>query len=219
MNVARNRILEMLSDGKISPDEAEQLLAAVRGPSESFWSWIFRPMDRLQTPVATSIAIFAGAMQLVIALVFHMRFYGALDSQPARDSVGWAAALIDLAVAWPITALIFFATTRLFAKQGRFVDLLAMVGVARLPLLAAGAMVGANRELLFRSVEGSARGEVPAGVIIIALGATVLAAWFITLLVTGLRTASGLRGGRLALAFLAALVAGEAISKALVSLV
>lgn len=218
MNVARNRILEMLSDGKISPDEAEQLLAAVRGPSESFWSWIFRPMDRLQTPVATSIAALAAVAQLVIALVFHMRFYGALDSQPARDTVGWASAWVDLAVAWPITALIFFASARLFARQGRFVDLLAMVGVARVPLVAAGAMVGANRELLFRSAEAAARGEVSAGLIVIALAATVLSAWFITLLVTGLRTASGLRGGRLALAFLAALVAAEAISKALVSL-
>lgn len=219
MNAARNRILEMLSAGKISPDEAEQLLAAVRGPNESFWSWIFRPMDRLQTPVATSIAVAGATMQLAIALLLHVRFYGALDSQPARGSVGWTAALVDLAVAWPITALIFFAAARLFARQGRFVDLLAMVGVARLPLLAAGAIAGANRELLFSVAELAAKGQTPAVVIVIGLGAAVLSAWFITLLVTGLRTASGLRGGRLALAFLAALVVAEAISKVLVSLV
>ena len=219
MNVARNRILEMLSAGKISPDEAEQLLAAVRGPSGSFWSWIFHPMERLQTPVAIALAVAAAAMQLVISLLLHVRFYGALDSQPARGDVGWDAALIDLAVAWPLTALIFFAAARLLAKQGRFVDLLAMVGVARLPLLAAGAIGGANREMLFGAAEGAARGESQTGLIVFGLGVTVLVAWFVTLLVTGLRTASGLRGGRLAFAFVAALVVAEAISKAIVALV
>lgn len=52
MNAERIRILEMVADGKISADDADQLLQAIRKPRPSLWQWLFHPLELLETRTA-----------------------------------------------------------------------------------------------------------------------------------------------------------------------
>ncbi|AKU92684.1 SHOCT-like domain-containing protein [Vulgatibacter incomptus] len=203
MNAPRLRILEMLAAGQINPTEAEQLLEAIRAPRGSVWTWLFRPIERLETGVALGAASVGAGLQLLVARLLEIRFDGVLDIHLAKPPVTWSVALVDLALGWPLTALVFVAAARLFARQVRIVDALALVGIARIPLVAAGALVGA--------LHGASRGADSAA----NLGTLVLFAWSVALLVTGLGAASGLRGGKLALAVIAAIAVAEAIAKGL----
>jgi len=213
VNEARNHILEMLSSGRISSDEADRLLRAL-ARRHSLWAWLFRPLEQLETRFAVLAAFVTALLQLAVALLLHVRFDGALDSHVTGARVAFTPAILDLAVAWPLTALVFFAVSRLFARQGRFVDLLAGVGIARLPLVAAGVITGSFRGVFL----DAASGTVGPALVAVSLALVPLVVWFVALLVMGLRAASGLRAGKLALASVTAIVVAEVISKVLLGL-
>jgi hypothetical protein len=214
MSAARIRILEMLSSGQITTDEAEALLLALRRPRTSLWQWIVHPLEKLQARQALLAAGVFALLQLAISLFLYVRFDGALDVHPTLAPISWVAALLDLGVALPMPAVVFLVAARLVGKQGRWIDCLSAVGIARLPLLLAGAMAGGLRETLHGVQEGGA------GLLVIAFSvlSLVLLAWFLTLLVTGLRAVSDLRGGKLALTSVGAVLVAEVASKAALSL-
>lgn len=207
MSSSQDRILEMLSAGTITPAEATELLEALRGPSEKHLDWIFQPMKRLTTAQALALAGGAALLQLLTSR-FQIRFDGALDLHLVSAAVPWATALVDLVLTWPVTALILFAVARPIAGQGRLVDFLSTVNVARIPLIASGLLSGVLRDHFLRD---------PGGLSVAAFAVTLVvvlcAAWHLTLLVTGVRTVTGLRGGKLALALVVGLVLAEVLTK------
>jgi hypothetical protein len=211
MNAERMRILEMVAEGKISPSDAEQLLAAVKAKRTSPAKWLFQPLeviDPAQASIVGGLAAIAGA---IASATLGFRFDGAIDLHDARGaSVSLADALIDLLLVWPVTALVFWGVARLLARQGRFVDFLAAVGLARVVYLVAGVLLGT----VGRAVDDGALLTVSAAEMIVLVGLVVpLSIWSIALLVTGFRTASGLRGGRLAFGAVAAIVGAEVSTK------
>lgn len=208
MSGAKERILEMLSSGTITAKEADELLAALHGPKEHGLDWLFQPMKRLKTEHALALAGGAAMLQLAVSRL-QIRFDGALDMHTVRDAVPWSAAIGDLVLAWPITALLLFVVTWPIARQGRAVDFLAAVGVARIPLIASGALAAAFRDLLFVSAEGAHS----VGSVAVVLAIVLLAVWHVALLVTGTRVVAGLRGGKLALAMVLGLVVAETLTK------
>lgn len=213
MSATRHRILEMLHSGQIDVDEAEALLAALRRPRTPFWQWIVHPLERLP---ATQALVATGALalaQLAVALLLYVRFDGALDVHPTLAPVSWASALLDLGVSLPLLAVVFLIASRLVGRQGRWIDCLNAAGIARLPLIIAGAMAGAIRGALF----GAKAGEPSLLVIVFSVLSLVWLAWFLTLLVTGLRAVSGLRGAKLALTSIGTILVAEVASKALLS--
>lgn len=213
MNDERERILEMVAAGRIGPAEAEQLLSALQRPRRSPWAWCVQPLERMQIRHALVVSTVVAMGGLILSRA-GIRFDGALDAHVVAAPVGLGVALFDQLLAWPVTAAIIWLVARPLARQGRYVDLLAAVGLARLPLLVLGALA---------ALVDVPAGEVPTaptpGLLILAFGSLPLLAWFFTLLVTGLRTATGLRGGRLALASILAIVLAEAATRALLWLI
>ena len=129
-------------------------------------------------------------------------------------AVPWGTALYEQLLAWPVTALVFWAIARPVAGQGRFVDFFAAVGVARLPLLPMAAILLATRDASAQALAGLLEGQMPSvGFVAMTLASVPFAVWFVALLVTGLRTASGLRGGKLAWVAVGAIVAAEILTK------
>lgn len=209
----RLRILEMVQAGTIRPEEADELLAALRHRRAPLSQWLFRPMELLQTGPALAIGAAVCALGLLLARL-GARFDGALDLHTAPPPVPWGTAITDQLLAWPLTALIFWAIARPVAGQGRLVDFLASVGIARLPLLPAAAILVANREASAEAVAKVLEGGMPSAAFLISTLATIpFNVWFFVLLVTGLRTASGLRGGKLAAVAVGAILAAEVLTK------
>ena len=208
MNAERQRILELVAAGSITPEEAEQLREAVRAPKPPLAKWLFQPLELLSTQKTLLAGSVAAAAGVALGLL-HIRFDGALDMHVAREPVPVGQALIDHLLAWPLTALVFFLAARLVARQGRYVDFLAAVGVARIPLILAGLIGAASAPATL----AAAQGTLSPVVLITGILMLPLLAWMIVLLVTGMRTAAGLRGVRLALASAGAIVAAEILSK------
>ena len=109
-------------------------------------------------------------------------------------------------MAWPFTALVFWALALVTRQRGRLQDVLGFVGAARLPYLLAALVVAA--------VGGRASAvDSPGSALLIGLSVTPLLIWMCWLLFHGLRVATGGRGARLALTFFAALLLAEVGSK------
>lgn len=212
MTMGRQRILEMLAEKKITVEEAEELLAAIR-PRRPVQGWLLRPLERFDTRTALVVSAVTAVLQLLVSRL-NVRFDGALDAHLSPVEVSWPTALLDLALAWPLVALVFWAAALLVARQGRFVDFLAGVGVARIPLVATGAIAGALRSALLPVQAG----QLNPAIVIFGLVSVVLVVWFVALLVSGLRTASGLGGVKLGLTTFGAIILAEAGTKLLLAI-
>jgi len=211
MKADRTRILEMVAAGELSPADADRLLAAAARPRPPLARWLFQPMEILPTGRALAIGAAAALAGALVSVLLGVRFDGALDAHgPAPDPVPPVDAIVDLVLVWPVTALICWGVARLFTRQGRLVDFLAAVGVARAGWLILGLLIGT----VGRAVDDGALLSVGPAELIFALALVLpVSAWAIALLVTGFRTASGLRGVRLAVGAVIALVLAEAITK------
>ena len=143
MTPHEERVHAMVRSGSITPAEGERLLDALRvrrrdlpGPRV-----LISPMDYLPgrtLAILAGIGIAAG----IIVERFGLRFDGALDVHPAPVTPTFALALFDAANAVLVLTVFFWSASWLLARQGRFVDFLLSVGVARLPLVVVG-MLGA----------------------------------------------------------------------------
>jgi hypothetical protein len=204
MTEPREKILGLVASGKISPSEAELLLGALKPARGRVWTWLSSPFE-LATPAQVwAVALVTGAGSLALR-PFHLRFDGALDLHLVEATPRWGLALLDQLVAWPLTALVFWAIGLLSRQRVRLLDLLAFVGAARLPqLLAALTIIGVISTKLHET-----RG---AGLIVPAL-VLPLIGWTCLLLFSAFRTATGSQGGKLKLSFFAAIVLAEVASK------
>ncbi len=218
MSRDQERILESVHRGELSADEAHTLLEAMRRPRPPLWRRLLLPLEHMSSGAALGIACGVAAVSLGLSRL-HLRFDGTLDTHLGSAPVAPLVAVLDLLVSWPLTALVFWAASRGFARRGRYVDHLSSVGVARIPvMLSALVLLAVNPLLPPMPPPGSdplqidvAAWAVPG--LLLAAGTMPFLVLFIALLVTGFRTVSGLRGARLAGVFIGALVAAEVLSK------
>lgn len=131
---------------------------------------------------------------------------GEITRQEAEEMIG------SLAKRARTTEWLFFPMERL--PLGLALGLSAAVGVARLPHVLAGALGGFFRPTLVEAAErAAAEGSFPGAALAISGAMLPLSLWFFALLVTGIHTVAGLRGGRLALAAVVGLLVAEVLSK------
>jgi hypothetical protein len=117
------------------------------------------------------------------------------------------------------TAVVFWLAARIAARRGRLVDFVISTGAARAPMVVAGLGAG----LLLREPTALLAG-VQIGVLapkLLLSAAIVLpcVVWFVAMLLFAFRTASGLKGGWLAVTFILALLAAEGATKALMLMI
>lgn len=198
------RIKELARKSAIDPAAADRLLAAVRlDAMTEARGW--NPFERWSSGTCVAIGTAASLASLGMTRL-SFRFAGFLDQQvTGGKAVGWMTAFIDLLGAFPLGALAFWLVGVLLARQTRFIDMLATVGLARVPAM-----------LLAIPMALVARGKEPEELrgVLLALASIGLVGvgLQITCLVLGFRTATGLRGTRLVLGVLGALAISEVSS-------
>jgi hypothetical protein len=207
MSEPREKILGLVASGKINADEAQLLLGALKPSRRDLWRWLFWPFERARPTQVWVVALLVCVVSVALAPL-HIRFDGAIDLHLVEHAVPWRMALLDQAVAWPLTALVFWLVALLSPQRARLLDVLGFVGAARLPYLLA-ALVVAGVSARAKLADGGAAA--------LLIGVTVLPLliWMCWLLFQGLRVATGGRGLRLGLSYFAALLLAEVGSKLL----
>jgi hypothetical protein len=143
-----------------------------------------------------------------------VRFDGFLDLHVSGQRVPLGTAVSDQFVAVPLSAGVAWLVARPFRSQAQVVDLLVAIGVARIPTVLGAPIIAVLTPDPARIAELVKNPMAPSPLLLlIAALAMPIVAWHITLLVFGLRHATGLRGGRLAAAVVSTIIAAEIVSK------
>jgi hypothetical protein len=204
MSTSEEAILRMVAEGKISEAEARELIDALHeGPRSRFW---INPFEHLVGPTGLVAAIALACAGMAFA-PFGIRYSGPFDLHPHPGAIPWSTAVADWVTYFPLPAVVFWLAARLAGSQRvRLVDFVTLTGVLRFPYLVLG--------LLTLAVKFPKVGERPTALfylyILAVLGGVV---WYFLTLTTGYRTASGLRGKRLATSFVLAVVCCEIIGE------
>ncbi|TPV96895.1 MAG: hypothetical protein B7733_02415 [Myxococcales bacterium FL481] len=208
--LTREKILAMLAAGRVSPEEADELLSAAQGRPRPWRRWL-NPFAWASAPQLWGLAGATAAASIACA-PFGIAFDGALDMHLVSAPHPWRRAWIEALVAWPWLASCLWLATRIPPRRGRWRDMLAMVGAARLPLLIAGVL---TRLLI---------GEPPTAdpdpgqhhlLLVAMLVAVPLSVVFIAGLWQAFRTVGGGQRPYATLSFTAALIIAETSSKLL----
>lgn len=110
-------------------------------------------------------------------------------------ATGWAESLTDVAIVWPFAALLVWLCCRAFQRNVSVVQILGIVGVARVPLVLSGILLWLVQDQVFRSWFDDGVGP---GGILLSLGIiTPLRFLPPLLLAAGVAWVTRLTGGRL----------------------
>ncbi len=202
MSDAGRKVLDMVEQGKISSDEGDSLLSAMSDEKRFGFKTLFDPYERVGTLPGIIVGLVVAAASAGVAVSMNVRYDGFMYIHIGAGRVAVGTAIVDQLIAWPVSALILWLVAMPFARKSRFVDFLAVLGVARVLQLIGGLALPAL------TPDMEVMGMIP--MIIVAV---VIISWFITTLVFAFRHASGLRGGKLAIAFIIGIFVAEAASK------
>jgi hypothetical protein len=217
MSDAKRKVLDMVEQGKISSDEGDSLLSAMNNEKRIGFKILFNPYEHVGTLPGIIVGLVVAVASVGAAMYLNVRYDGFMDIHMAASPVAVGTAMIDQLIAWPVSALILWLIALPFARKSRFVDFLAVLGIARVLQLIAGLTLPPltpDLEVMSRiaSDPTSATGEI-VGMIPMIIVAMVLISWFIATLIFAFRHASGLRGRRLVIALIIGIFVTEAASK------
>jgi len=195
------RVRELARKSAIGGEDAARLLAAMRGsPTPARYNPFARWSGEVTATAGVLVAVLTGALSLL-----SIRTDGALDMHRASGPVSVLTAAVDQLLAYPVTGLVFWAVALGFARRTRLVDVLGVAGVARVPSV----LFGLPIVLLFPDKLAGASMLIGALLGLTGVGLHVF------LIVLGFHAVTGLRGGRLALASIVAIVGAEVTTKLL----
>ena len=218
MNDAKRKVLNMVAEGKVSSDEGDKLLAAMENEKRFSARLLVDPFFRLKAIQGILIGLLVALGGVAVALWGNLRFDGFLDMHILNRVVPLRLAIGDQVVAWLIGALVLWLVALIFARDSRFIDFLAGLGIARAAQTLGGAGI-MGLPIDWESVTRLTRNAStinPEGLlpliplIIIALAAII---WFMTLLFYAFKHATGLKGATLKRAFILGVIAAEVVSK------
>lgn len=208
MSSSREKILELVATGQLTPAEADTMLAGMKPRVPALWERLSNPLVWKLSHVLVLSALVAVAALALSAL--DLRFVGVLGAKRALEPVGWLPALVGILMGWPVAALLFWGMARVFGQRGaRYVDMLALVGVGRLPIVLTGLCALAIPLPQTRDVAALQAAYATPSVLAWAGLMMALILWAVVMLLLGYRTASGLRGPKWIASFLSALVVCE----------
>jgi len=212
MTTPAERIRAMVSEGRVAEEEGERLLRALAAPGGS----ASREPARARLLVDPFVRWGGGAAALagaVFALAgfaisrLGVRFDGFLDLHVGLAASSPYVAVVEQLAAWPLGAAMFWIVARALGGSGRrFVDFLGAVGVARGPVVLFAIPI-------YALAPTSAVTRLSPALLVVAVIAIACIAWQISLLFFGYRNASGLRGSKLGVSFVGAILVAEIASK------
>ncbi len=180
---------------------------------KSLAGWLFNPFLFWGGEKLLLAGLLAMLLHIPMAMVFNIRFGGALDMHVGPQAPALPVILTDILIAWAIMFMVLYAAIRLFGKTARLIDIAGAVGVARIPLLLTSIPayftapeIEAPEEVL--ALQGSELGWLIAG----ALLTLPFFIWFIVLLFNTYKVNSNLTGWKLGVGFVGALILAEIAS-------
>jgi hypothetical protein len=211
------RIHDLVQKGALPAEQGETLLDALKQePSRKSRLWL----DPLERFGGERLALVGAALVLLGAALrpFGVAFDGFLDTHFVEGPPRWAHVLAEAAVAWPLGALLLWGISLVVARQGRFIDFLGLVGVARVPVLLVGVVLAIVAPLSPPGFSPDHPPELTGRLLAMVVVGCVMLPWQIVLLYRGFGTASGLRGARQIVAFMVGLLLAELGSKMVLSI-
>ena len=211
MTTPSERIQGLVQRGALPAEDAKALLAAVGAPRRARGAaLLLDPLECLGAAPLTLIGL--GAALLGVGLERSgLAFDGFLDLHITQQPWRWTTSLGHALAAWPLGALVLWLASLLAGRQGRLVDFLGLVGIARLP-----SVLLAIPSVLILGAAGLTPGRMPAqlpSVLVITALALAGVAWLLVIAYRGFGTASGLRGAKRVVAFVAGVLIAEVASK------
>jgi hypothetical protein len=203
----------MMEAGALAPDEGRKLLEAMAGaPARSRLSFLVDPFERFGGGVAAALGLAISTGSIAVGRL-GVRFDGFLDMHASRNHAAplLRVALLDQGANWLLAALCFWLCARIFTRHARALDFIGMVGLARVPYLLAAIPLA-----LLAPAASSATGAPPKmtpALVAILVIAIPCAVWMVALLYFGFKNASGLRGAKLVVGFIATTIIAEILSK------
>lgn len=167
-------------------------------------------LTRAQGSILVAAAVVAG----IAVSRLGVRFDGSLDLHIIHGAVPFGTALADQGVAVVLPAGIAWAIARIVRARPDPATLFVAVGVIRVPAVVAAPLLLAATP----ASPGPFPLQLNPTLLTVAAIALALIAWQVTLLVFGIRSATGLGGGRLAGAVIALVVSAELLSKLVLEL-
>lgn len=208
MSSVEDRIRELVGSGKISPDEAKELLmATATAPKPTLAQVFLQPFERFGGGTS---ALFGLGLGLAALAMYNwpIRFSGYIDYYVVEHAPGFRKAAFEQVAAWPIPAVVCWIVLRVMRRPVRFVDALGAIGLARAPYVLAAPILVALTPLEGHPIRTN---------VVLALALPVLA-WMFTWTFQGFRHVSGLRGTRLVVTFLVFVMLAEVASRAFLQL-
>jgi hypothetical protein len=206
------RVHDLVQRGALPPEQGEALLSALKAEPPRWSRVLFNPLHRFggERLVAVGLAaVLLGALLRRFGVVFD----GFLDTHYAATQPRWALALAEAVVAWPFGALVLWVASLVAARQGRFIDFLGLVGVARVPVVLLGVVMAVVAPLSPPAFTPDHPPVLTGRLIAIAVVGAMTLTWQLVLLYRGFGTGSGLRGARRVVAFVAGVLVAELVSK------
>ena len=185
--------------------------------------WLFNPFVRIAGGQALAVGLAVIVVSALAASAGGVRFDGLLDFH-LGSGVSFRVAVIEGLVNWSvITVLLWLVSLLVAPRTVRLVDIAGTQALARWPLLLAAlacmppAVRQGNEKLVADALSG--RFVMPqAATVAAGLFALVCVIWMVSLMWKAFSVSCNQRGGRAAAIFVAALLAGEAATKWLLSL-
>lgn len=198
------RVLDLVENANIGPDEGERLLRALGAPPRRLtFRMLLNPVPHLPGTARLALGV-AGAAMAIALLAGHITFRGALDVH--LTTAAWHSrrdACMEQAIVWLVGASVLWLAGRPFARGVRWIDLFLGLGVARLPLVLLGLGLAAWPPDVGRLGTDRAYGAA------VAAASLAFVAWHIAWLFSAFRWATGLSSLRLALSFITGLIVAE----------
>lgn len=152
-------------------------------------------------------------LHIPMALMFNLRFGGALDMHVGLVSPDLIVIVTDILLAWIIMSLFLYITGLFFQAQIRMIDIAGAVAVARIPLLISSIPayftapeLESSKEIL--DLQGSELGWLLAGTALLL----PFFIWFIVLLFNAFKVNSNLKGWKLGVGFASTVIVAEIVS-------
>ncbi|HVJ89936.1 MAG TPA: hypothetical protein VM580_09035 [Labilithrix sp.] len=207
MTSPEERIKELVRSQAIDGADAARLLEAVKPAGAGTVAGVRNPFERWSGEVTSLVGLGASLIGVGTSQL-GARYDGALDLHFGAR-VPLAIGVLDQIVVWPLVALVFWLAARSLHRHVRAIDVLGVVGAARVPY----ALTGLLASFFVPFVPADPTKGFNLALVALSLVSLVGLGMHIFLLVGGFRTVSGARGGRLAGAFVVALAAAEVVTK------
>ena len=178
-------------------------------------TWVFNPFLFWGGSKALWIGLLVVVIHIPLGYFFQIRFDGALDMHLGTvDNL--VRSLIDIVIAWVSMFSCMYISGKLFDSPIRFLDVAGATAIARVPLLLA--IIPArvffpkfrNLEEFYSMLDNQLWIFVTGTILLL-----IILIWFFVLLFNAYKVNSNLRGWKLGVGFITAVIAAEIMSMVL----